>query len=179
MLFMPWGDQWRIQTMSYKVGIQLLLILVLGSMSLVTLLTMSLACKYLLPSQDYVLYSVLCVRSNSCNICLFFSCSDLGNAKLSGNLVPELGNLEHLQYLWVIMSCLLNYVGTVKFNLVMLFQELIWFDLRKSQQLQFPSQWNNYFKGIIITMNEWMNVKFGTFGGFSFFFFVNLIYCKL
>jgi hypothetical protein len=26
-------------------------------------------------------------------------CSDLGNAKLSGSLVPELGKLERLQYL--------------------------------------------------------------------------------
>lgn len=29
---------------------------------------------------------------------------DLGNAKLSGNLVPELGNLDHLQYLELYMN---------------------------------------------------------------------------
>ena len=27
------------------------------------------------------------------------SCRDLGNSNLSGSLVPELGQLEHLQYL--------------------------------------------------------------------------------
>lgn len=33
---------------------------------------------------------------------------DLGNAKLSGNLVPELGNLEHLQYLELYMNQLVG-----------------------------------------------------------------------
>lgn len=32
---------------------------------------------------------------------LFWYCSDLGNSNLSGHLVPELGKLEHLQYLYV------------------------------------------------------------------------------
>lgn len=35
---------------------------------------------------------------------------DLGNAKLSGNLVPELGKLEHLQYLELYMN---NLVGSI------------------------------------------------------------------
>ncbi|XP_076952368.1 uncharacterized protein LOC143626079 [Bidens hawaiensis] len=35
---------------------------------------------------------------------------DLGNAKLSGNLVPELGKLERLQYLELYMN---NFVGTI------------------------------------------------------------------
>ncbi|PWA48526.1 leucine-rich repeat protein [Artemisia annua] len=35
---------------------------------------------------------------------------DLGNAKLSGNLVPELGKLEHLEYLELYMN---NFVGTI------------------------------------------------------------------
>ncbi|KAJ0677597.1 putative transferase [Helianthus annuus] len=35
---------------------------------------------------------------------------DLGNAKLSGNLVPELGKLERLEYLELYMN---NFVGTI------------------------------------------------------------------
>ncbi|GKA16558.1 leucine-rich repeat protein 1-like protein [Tanacetum coccineum] len=35
---------------------------------------------------------------------------DLGNAKLSGNLVPELGKLEHLEYLELYMN---NFIGTI------------------------------------------------------------------
>ncbi|KAL8218809.1 hypothetical protein R6Q57_022182 [Mikania cordata] len=35
---------------------------------------------------------------------------DLGNAKLSGNLVPELGNLQRLEYLELYMN---NFVGTI------------------------------------------------------------------
>ncbi|KAL9993687.1 putative transferase [Helianthus debilis subsp. tardiflorus] len=35
---------------------------------------------------------------------------DLGNAKLSGNLVPDLGKLERLQYLELYMN---NFVGTI------------------------------------------------------------------
>lgn len=38
------------------------------------------------------------------------SCSDLGNSNLSGHLVPELGHLEHLQYLELYKN---NIQGTI------------------------------------------------------------------
>lgn len=38
-------------------------------------------------------------KSYFCNI----PCRDLGNSNLSGFLVPDLGKLEHLQYLWVLL----------------------------------------------------------------------------
>ena len=44
----------------------------------------------------FTLVSLCTALSNTC-----VSCRDLGNSNLSGNLVPELGHLEHLQYLWV------------------------------------------------------------------------------
>ena len=31
---------------------------------------------------------------------MFSYCRDLGNSNLAGHLVPELGKLEHLQYLY-------------------------------------------------------------------------------
>lgn len=34
----------------------------------------------------------------------WFHCSDLGNAQLSGTLVPDLGVLKNLQYLWVLFG---------------------------------------------------------------------------
>lgn len=43
-------------------------------------------------------------------IFLFFVCSDLGNSNLSGPLVADLGRLEHLQYLWVLLVILFSRV---------------------------------------------------------------------
>lgn len=51
---------------------------------------------------------------------MIFCCSDLGNALLSGQLVPQLGQLKNLQYLYVHI-----YVTWIKFILVVYFYAIL------------------------------------------------------
>ncbi|ONK55373.1 uncharacterized protein A4U43_UnF4090 [Asparagus officinalis] len=76
----------RIRITCCRVGTRLSLILALGSISLAIRTIASL---------DYQKGSVRSLGSGH----LWILKQDLGNLNLSGHLVPELGNLEHLQYL--------------------------------------------------------------------------------
>lgn len=86
-----------------KAGIQPLWTHVLGFMLLVMVKIGLLGCKI-------TLWFWLWIQKDGTFYLFFFKkidfCSDLGNAKLSGKLVPELGKLERLQYLWVQKSCI-------------------------------------------------------------------------
>ena len=83
--------------MSCRAGILPLSILALGSTSPATTRTVSLECK----KASYLLTPSL-LTLNLLNLLFHIVISfyrDLGNAELSGHLVPELGVLKNLQYL--------------------------------------------------------------------------------
>ena len=92
-----------------KVGIQPSSIPALGFTSPVTVITVLPGCKLLMPCIEMGLYNVLCNCAlhftlefgelMECVFVLLLPLSDLGNANLSGQLVPQLGLLPNLQYL--------------------------------------------------------------------------------
>ena len=86
--------------MYYRVGILLLLILAHGSMSPVTVRIVSLECKLLslLGPWNKSLLGFITMNAAP-QFFPFYLTSDLGNANLSGTLVPQLGDLHNLQYL--------------------------------------------------------------------------------
>lgn len=105
MLWMHWSQIYKIPTVYYRVGIRLLLILAHGSMSPVTVRIVSLECKLLslLGARNKSLLGFIIMNAAPQSF-PFYLTSDLGNANLSGTLVPQLGDLHNLQYLWVFIN---------------------------------------------------------------------------
>lgn len=121
------------------------------------------------------LYSSLNSTDLSCIVleCVIFHCNecvilnfrrDLGNSNLSGHLVPELGKLEHLQYLYVLFPfssfhvspnpymCLFDYAGSFteitfrglfQLSLVTSRASLAWTYITTTYQGQFLLHWGN------------------------------------
>lgn len=111
MLWMHWSQIYKIPTAYCRVGILHLLIPAHGSMSPVTVRIVSLECKLLslLGAWNKCCFWNLLIWMLAPQYFPFYLLSDLGNANLSGTLVPQLGQLRSLQYLWVFINLWLHW----------------------------------------------------------------------